>query len=62
MHGMTYRELRKFLQEMVDERLDDTATVYDAELDQYIPVVTMEIVDDQQDVLDEGHAVIIINA
>ena len=57
---MTYRSLRKILQEMDEMRLDDEATVFSIADDDYHPIECTEIVDDRNDVLDEGHMVIVI--
>lgn len=57
---MTYRQLRKYLQEMSDSDLDQDATVYDRTEDVYRLVNGFKQVDEQQDVLDEGHHVMTI--
>ena len=57
---MTYRDLRKNLQEMDDDRLDDDVTIFDRIGDEYIPAKGFKAVGDTCDVLDEGHAVIVI--
>ncbi len=56
---MTYRELLNKLQEIPEDRLDDTATVYVCGIDEFISVKTLQTVD--TDVLDPGHFVISIN-
>jgi len=58
---MTWRQVRKALQELTDDRLDDDATVFDSEQDEFHPVKRGWIVDEEgQSVLDEGHFVIVI--
>mgnify|MGYP003738943439 CR=1 FL=1 len=53
---MTYRQLRKHLQEMIDSRLDDDVTIFDEENSEYFPVKSFKISTEENDVLDEGHA------
>lgn len=55
---MTYRQLRKILQETNDSRLDDDVTIYMRELGEYIPATSTKQVT-ETDVLDEGHLVIV---
>ena len=56
----TYRELLEALQELSEEELDMTATIYDKTFDAYMPIdYTDKTVGD--DVLDECHPIIIIN-
>lgn len=57
---ITWRELRKRLQDMPDERLDDTATVYDVTADEYFGVEQFKIAEDDG-VLDEGHSIMTCN-
>ena len=57
---MTYRQLRKKLQEMQESRLDDDATIWDKENDEYKPVRFVEETGEDCDVLDEGHLVIVV--
>jgi hypothetical protein len=57
---MTYRKLRKYLQEMDDLRLDDDVTIYDSDRDEFLPANRVTAVDEDGDVLDEGHTIILI--
>lgn len=53
---MTYRNLLKKLQEVVDSRLDDEVTIQDKSSDEFYPALTIkEAKEDTCDVLDEGH-------
>jgi len=61
---MTYRELAKFITEILDEeQLDQDVTIYDAEEDESFAVNQFETVgenDDLSDVLGAGHPYLII--
>ena len=59
---MTFRQLRKQLQDMDDDRLDDTATIHDRTTDEYFPVETFKKTGEDCDVLDEGHGVIVFSS
>ena len=54
---MTYRELLKALQEMPEERLDDTATVFEPYEGEYVALIDVAEVRGS-DVLDDGHIVL----
>lgn len=51
---MTYRQLLKYLQEMDDDRLDDDVILYNSDTDKYGPIENV-----QEDILDDGHVVIV---
>lgn len=56
----TYRQLLEKLNQLPDERLDDTATVYDQVEDEFYAAHGLEI-NDLDDVLDLGHPYIVFN-
>lgn len=58
--AMTYRKLLKFLNELPDERLDDTVSIYYGDTDEFlwprgIKVNYDELLEDREE-LDQGHA------
>ena len=57
---MKWRELLAYLLSLDDDRLDDTATVYDVSIGEYYPCDMLEI-QDGDDILDDGHLFISIN-
>lgn len=60
---MTYRELLQDLQNLPDERLDDTATAYDPYQEEFIPIAhTYEADEENTDQLDEGHLYLVLKA
>ena len=58
---MTWRELRKMLQEMPEERLDDTAAVYLNDKDKYFGVEQIKIEKADGGSLDKGHSAMVID-
>ena len=56
----TYRDLLKALQELPEEQLDKTATIYDKSFDAYMPIDYTEKTE-EDDVLEADHPVIVIN-
>ena len=54
----TYRDLIKALKDMPDDRLDDSATVYDHNSDDYYGVLRVSVTPADSDVLDPGHTFI----
>ena len=58
MKNLTYRELWCIINDFTTEQLDMTATVYDGEIDEYLPV--RGIAKPDTDVLDSGHPVLIV--
>lgn len=50
---MTYLQLREFIYNMNDEQLNQDVTVYF--FDEYLPVLSLEIADEENEVLDENH-------
>lgn len=60
---MTYKELLEQLQQLPQERLEDTVTVHDPYQDEMIAVVHTETAEeDDCDVLDPGHFYLIMNS
>lgn len=60
---MTYRELLEDLQNLPDERLDDTATAYDPYQEDFIAIVhTHEADENDSDQLEEGHLYLVLKA
>ena len=63
---MTYRQLRKKLQEMVDSDLDGQATVYNSDTSEYIPIKRFEELkplnenDDDDDIFEDATHVMVI--
>ena len=51
---MTYRQILKQLQNLVDSRLDDTATIYNENKDEFYPILAGKV-QQEDDVLDDGH-------
>jgi len=51
----TYRELLAYLQNMPDERLDDTATVYLTESDEFLPIQTFNKQEGDDVIPDQNH-------
>lgn len=58
--ALTYAELLENLKAMPPERLNDTATVYVPGAGEFYPVMTTEVLDVSQDVLDPGHWVVVV--
>ena len=56
----TYRELLEALQELSEEELDKTATIYDKAFDTYMPIDYTEKTTDDF-VLEACHPIIVIN-
>ena len=58
---MTYRELKKLLEEMPEARLDDDISIYDGNMDELFEVMEMRVANAQDeddpvsDILDDGH-------
>lgn len=59
---MTYRNLLKKLQETNGMRLDDDVSIFDVTTDEYMSVKCVEEAQEDNDVLDEGHLVIVIES
>lgn len=60
---MTYRQLLEVLQNIPDERLDDTVTVHEPYEDEFIAVVHTETSSEEDnDVLDDGHLYLVLKA
>jgi hypothetical protein len=55
---MTYRELLAQLQQLTDEQLDSTVTVYDTDSDEYYGCIELVYTEPWTDVLDPNHPVI----
>jgi hypothetical protein len=58
---MTYRNLLKVLLDLPKENLDDTATVYAKNEDEFFPIEEAKFADEKQDILDVGHMFLEIN-
>lgn len=58
LKNMTYRELLEALKELPQENLDNTATIYKVEDDEYFAITGTGICDDG--VLDDGHPFLIV--
>lgn len=52
--NLTYRTLKKYLDSLSDEQLDDNVTVYLSEYDEYYPVEAV-YTSESDDVLHSGH-------
>jgi len=55
MKAMTYGDLLFHLQSLDPHELEMNATVYIADMDEFIPLSTFLFSDEENDVLDEGH-------
>jgi hypothetical protein len=55
--NMTYRKLIKLLNKLPDEQKDLSVTVYLSEADEFMPIESMEMVNNS-DVLDSPHPVL----
>ena len=58
---MTYKQLLEILQACPAEVLEQTATVYLSETDEYLAVVSHDITLETNDVLDDGHLILEVN-
>ena len=59
--NITYRQLKKILDNCSDEQLDQTVTVFDVTTDDYYSSIKTEITNEETcDVLDDKHLVLII--
>jgi len=60
---MTYKQLIKSLMEIPVDRLNDDVTVYDPDRDDFCGVNHMSVaIDKYNDVLDEGHAYLVLRS
>ena len=59
--AITWKRIKDLLDGFTPEQLNDTATVWDAPVDEYCHVDDTLLVDESQDVLDPGHMVLVIN-
>jgi len=60
---MTYRQLQEELQKLPPERLDDTVTIYDPDVDEFCGVAYTETANSiNNDVLDNGHFYLVLNS
>ena len=55
---LTWRQLRDQINQLAEDRLDDSATFYDPNVDEYYPVEKTAIVK-ETDVLDAGHMIMV---
>lgn len=60
MSYITYRDLLESLEDLTEDQLDMTVTVYDADLDEYFPVNNATISNDD-DILGHNHLVLEFN-
>lgn len=61
---LTYRKLAELIADLPENRKDDDATVYDAILDEFVPISSFQIADEEgvaSGILDEGHAFLAID-
>ena len=57
---MNYRELKLVLDQMSEEQLDQTVTVYNIDMDEFVAVVSVEFSSEtDNDVLDDNHAYLV---
>jgi len=59
---MTYAQLIEELGKIPFDRLNDTVTVYDPDRDDFCGVNHMSVADKHNDVLDEGHAYLVLRS
>ena len=60
---MTYKELLEQLQNLPQERLEDTVTVFDSYTDEYTAIIDTDVANEEFcDVLDQGHFYLIMKA
>ena len=60
---MTYRELLEELEELDDSRLDDDAAIHLTETNEFYPVHSVCVaVENECDVLDQGHLILAVVA
>ena len=60
---MAYRELLEELEELDDSRLDDDAAIHLTETDEFYPVHSVCVaVENECDVLDQGHLILAVVA
>ncbi len=58
---MTYAELLVRIYNLSPERLQDTVTVWNSEIDEFQAVSAVDIADDNCDVLDTGHLFLVVD-
>jgi len=58
---MTYKQLLEILQACPAEVLEQTATVYLGQTDEYIAATELSFTHEDNDVLDEGHLILEVN-
>ena len=60
---MSYKELLEQLQNLPQERLEDTVTVFDSYTDEYTAIIDTDVANEEFcDVLDQGHFYLIMKA
>jgi hypothetical protein len=59
---MTYRQLISELNKIDPKRLDDTATIFEPYENEYIALIEVKQTDENCDVLDEGHTILVMKA
>ena len=55
---MTYKQLLEALQACPAEVLEQTATIYLGQTDEYIAATELSFTEEENDVLDEGHLIL----
>jgi hypothetical protein len=59
--GFSYRKLKNELNRLTDEQLDQDATIYDSDDNEFYPVKDHDLADETvQGVLDNGHYFLVI--
>jgi hypothetical protein len=58
--SVTYAHILNYLQQMDEEELLQTATVYDSDADEFKAIEQVDVTDDTCGVLDPGHVVFCI--
>ncbi len=58
---MTYKQLLEILQACPAEVLEQTATVYLGQTDEYLAIISHDITHEDNDVLLDGHLILEIN-
>lgn len=60
MSNLTYRKLKEAIEAIPENQLDDNVTIYDPADEEFYQALTTEITDEEVDVLDPGHLIIVI--
>ena len=57
---MTYRDLANEIRQLEPSQLDQTVTVYDEQINEYIPVAVVDIATKSNDVVEEGQPILVL--